>query len=97
MRLLADVHVKSAYLAALRGDGHDVRRVVDVLDEASSNVTIVEHAREPGRAVVTNDAKDFAQFTDHPGVLVVLRLGSLAAKLPRASCGSNGACQIRVD
>lgn len=31
MRLLADVHVKSAYLSALRADGHEVTRVVDTL------------------------------------------------------------------
>ncbi|WP_311170531.1 DUF5615 family PIN-like protein [Halobellus ordinarius] len=30
MQLLADVHVKAAYVTALRSDGHTVERVVDV-------------------------------------------------------------------
>jgi predicted nuclease of predicted toxin-antitoxin system len=71
MRLLADVHVRSAYLAALRGDGHGVNRVVDVLDETASDTEIIGHARETERVVITNDAKDFSRFTDHPGVFVV--------------------------
>lgn len=81
MRLLADVHVKSAYLAALRGDGHDISRVVDVLNETASDAEIVEHARETERAVITNDAKDFTQFADHPGVLVVPQTGVTAGEV----------------
>jgi hypothetical protein len=30
MRLLADVHVKTAYISALRSEGHAVQRVVDI-------------------------------------------------------------------
>jgi predicted nuclease of predicted toxin-antitoxin system len=75
MRLLADVHVKSSYVTALRSDGHDVSRVVDVLDGTAADSAVVEHARETNRAVVTNDAKDFTRFADHPGVLVVPRTG----------------------
>ena len=84
MRLLADGHARSAYPAVLRGDGHGVSRVVDVLDESAADTAIIDHARETGRAVVTNDAKDFSRFTDHPGVLVVPQAGVTAGEVAAA-------------
>ena len=71
MRLLADVHVKSAYCNALRSHGHEVVRVQDVLDQAATDESIIEHARETGHVVLTNDDKDFGQFGSHHGVLFV--------------------------
>lgn len=84
MRLLTDVNVKAAYISALRGDGHEINRVVDVLHETASDRAIVEHARETGAIILTNDAKDFAQFEDHPGVIVVPQSGLTAGEVAAA-------------
>jgi predicted nuclease of predicted toxin-antitoxin system len=81
------VHVRSAYLSALEGDGHDVTRVVDALDEAASDSESIEYARETGGIVVTNDAKDFSRFSSHPGIIIVpqtgLKPGEVAAAVSR--------------
>jgi predicted nuclease of predicted toxin-antitoxin system len=71
MRVLADVHVKSAYCNALRSHGHEVVRVQDVLDQAATDESIIEYAREARLVVLTNDDKDFGQFGSHHGVLFV--------------------------
>jgi hypothetical protein len=46
--------------------------------------------------VVTNDAKDFTRFTDHPGVLVVSP-ASRRARSQRPFRGSNDSSPIRPD
>jgi len=71
-------------LTALRGDSHDISRVVDALDETAADATIVKHAGETDRVVITNDAKDFTRFTDHPGVLVVPQTGVTAGEISAA-------------
>lgn len=86
MRLLADVHVKAAYLTALQSDGHTVIRVVDV-DELGPTATdreIVEHARNTDAAILTNDAKDFTRFDRHHGVIIVPQHGMTAGELAAA-------------
>ena len=42
MRILADVHVTSAYCNALRSHGHEVVRVQDALDQAATDESIIE-------------------------------------------------------
>jgi len=71
MRLLADVHVKSAYISALESGGHDVARVQDVMAPDAPDSAVIERAREEGFVVITNDDKDFSQFGRHHGVLFV--------------------------
>lgn len=89
MWLLTDVHVKTAYLTALRGEGHEVVRVVDTdsLGEQAVDAAIIEHAREIDAVVLTNDVKDFDRFENHPGVIVVpqaeLTAGEVALAVSR--------------
>ena len=71
MRLLADVHVKSAYIGSLRSRNHEVVRVQDELKPAAPDADVVEYAREEGLVVLTNDDKDFREFGSHHGVLFV--------------------------
>lgn len=71
MRLLADVHVKSSYLTALRSHGHHVVRVQDVMSRDAPDTDIVDRARVENLVVLTNDDKDFGQFDSHAGVLFV--------------------------
>jgi predicted nuclease of predicted toxin-antitoxin system len=84
MRILADVHVKSAYLNALRADGHEVTLVVDTLEPTASDARIVDRARETNAVVMTNDTKDFARFDDHPGVIIVPQTGTSAGEMAAA-------------
>lgn len=84
MRLLADIHVKSAYLSALRADGHDVTRVVDVLPSTASDTEIIDHARDTDAVAMTNDAKDFARFDGHSGVVIVPQTGTSAGEVAAA-------------
>jgi len=77
MRLLADVHVKTAYVAALRSDGHTVERVVDVatLGQTAPDDEILAYARDRNAVVLTNDTKDFADADTHPGIVIVPQTG----------------------
>lgn len=71
MELLADVHVKSAYVNALTARGHDVIRVQDVLPQDASDAEVIDYARAGEFVMLTNDDKDFSRFGSHPGVLFV--------------------------
>lgn len=86
MDLLTDVHVKAAYVTALRTDGHDVTRVVDVADlgHGATDGEIVGYARTIEAQIVTNDVKDFDTFDDHPGVIVVPQHGLTAGEVAAA-------------
>lgn len=77
MRLLADVHVKQAYITALREEGHDVERVVDVaeLGGTATDGEILSYAVERDVVILTNDAKDFTGAQQHAGVIIVPQTG----------------------
>jgi predicted nuclease of predicted toxin-antitoxin system len=86
MRLLADVHVKTAYVNALKSHGHEVVRVQDALDPDAPDRTVVEYARENSLVVLTNDDKDFRQFAGHTGILFVpqdMRPGAVETAVSR--------------
>ena len=74
MRLLADEHVPPAIISALRGEGHDVAVVGDDLELGGSDTTLLEHARETDRSMLSEDT-DFRgadpelDVESHPGVL----------------------------
>jgi hypothetical protein len=86
MKLLADVHVKTAYVTALRGDGHEVVRVVDVdgLGQTATDREIIVHAGKIDAAVLTNDTKDFGQFESHSGVIIVPQTGMTGGEISTA-------------
>jgi predicted nuclease of predicted toxin-antitoxin system len=73
MRLLADVHVKTPYITALRSEGYTVERVVDTgtLGPTATDSEIRAYAQTEGAVILTNDTKDFAAFEDHEGVIIV--------------------------
>ena len=73
MRLLADVHVKTAYIHALRSEGHTVERVVDTngLGATATDAEIRSYAQANGAVILTNDTKDFAAFDTHSGIIIV--------------------------
>ncbi|ERH06531.1 MAG: hypothetical protein J07HN4v3_02151 [Halonotius sp. J07HN4] len=73
MRLVADVHVKTAYISALRSEGHSVERVVDIdsLGATATDSEIRSYAQAEGAVILTNDTKDFAAFDTHSGIIIV--------------------------
>ena len=86
MRLLADVHVKTAYINALRSEGHTVERVVDVdsLGPTATDSEIRSYARTEDAVILTNDTKDFAAFDEHGGVIIVPQTGVTAGTVAGA-------------
>lgn len=91
MELIADVHVKTAYLTALRSEGYDIERVVDIeaLGGTASDDEILAYAAENNRIVLTNDAKDFDRDNGHSGVIIVPQSG--------LTPGEVAAAVIRID
>ncbi len=79
MRILADIHISLATVSFLRGLGHDVIRVQEVLSASCSDDSIVAAAAGQDRVVLTQDL-DFSAIIalshrNGPS-LISLRLGS---------------------
>jgi predicted nuclease of predicted toxin-antitoxin system len=74
MRLLADEHIPPAFVSALRGEGHDITVVGETIALGSADTVMLEHTRETGRALLTEDT-DFLgadpelDIQDHSGIL----------------------------
>lgn len=85
MELIADVHVKTAYLTALRSDGYEIDRVVDIeaLGGTASDDEILAYAAENERVVLTNDATDFDREDGHSGASIVYSQDSHRMRLPQ--------------
>lgn len=90
MRLLLDEDSGAHSLVkALRADGHDVERVVDVgsLGSGASDAAVYAHAVTDDRVLVTRNGADFVaiatlpQSPAHPGILVI-HYGGDGAALP---------------
>lgn len=62
MRILADTNVPEKYVAALRGDGHEVRYSRDVasLGPEAADDAIAAFAESEGYAILSTDVTDFA-------------------------------------
>ena len=75
MDLLADENAGTEWVRALRNDGHDVARVVDLTDlgVGTPDSEIIVVATRQGRVLLTSDRSDFADppISDHAGVIVV--------------------------
>jgi predicted nuclease of predicted toxin-antitoxin system len=75
MNFLADENVETEWLQALRDDGHDVVRVVDI-DELGLSATdpdVLAVAARLDRVLLTADQSDFAAppIDDHAGIVTV--------------------------
>jgi len=73
--LLADENAGTEWVQALRGDGHDVARVVDRPDLGigAPDLEVIAVATSEDRILLTSDRSDFADppIDDHAGVIVV--------------------------
>lgn len=70
--LLADEHVRRAYVTALRSTGYDVLTVDQRFEYGGTDREIITGCRNDGRVVLTNDT-DFVHLAvelDHAGVIM---------------------------
>lgn len=72
MRILADANVPEEYVAALRGDGHEVTvsRDVESLGPEASDDAITDFAETEDWALLSTDVKDFGDRTAEVPVFV---------------------------
>jgi predicted nuclease of predicted toxin-antitoxin system len=78
MDLLADENVETEWVQALRDDGHDVSRVVNVeeLGASATDQNVLAGATQRNRVLLTADQSDFSDppTDDHPGIIRSIQL-----------------------
>jgi predicted nuclease of predicted toxin-antitoxin system len=88
MELLADENIETEWIQALRGDGHDVRRVVDsdALGVSATDPDVLADATREDRVLLTADQSDFSDppTDDHPGILVIADVTRTGGEVRRA-------------
>jgi len=88
MELLADENAETEWIHALRDDGHDVVRVVDVeeLGVSATDPNVLDIATREGRVLLTADQSDFSDppADDHPGIVIVADVNRTGGEIRRA-------------
>jgi len=88
MELLADENVDTEWVQALRDDGHDVLRVVDIekLAVSATDPNVLMAAAQRARVLLTADQPDFSDPpTDaHPGIIIVADITRTGGQVRRA-------------
>lgn len=88
MQFLADENVETEWIQALRDDGHDVRRVVDVddLGGSAADPAVLAVATEQDRVLLTADQTDFTDppVDDHAGIVIVADVTRTGGEIRRA-------------
>jgi predicted nuclease of predicted toxin-antitoxin system len=88
MQLLADENVETEWIQALRDDGHDVVRVVDVegLGVSTADPDVLAGATQGNRVLLTADQSDFSDppTGDHPGIIIIANATRTGGQVRRA-------------
>lgn len=88
MELLADENVETEWIQALRDDGHDVVRVVDVEDlgVSASDPDVLAVATRKDRVLLTADQSDFSNppADEHPGIIIIADVTRTGDEVRRA-------------
>lgn len=88
MKLLADENVDTEWIRALRDDGHDVVRVVDVeeLGVSAIDLDVLNVATKADRVLLTADQADFSEppTDDHSGIVIVSDMTRTGGDVRRA-------------
>jgi predicted nuclease of predicted toxin-antitoxin system len=75
MELLADENIDTEWVQALRDDGQDVFRVVDIegLGVSTTDPEVLAGATQRNRVLLTADQSDFSDppTSDHPGIIII--------------------------
>jgi predicted nuclease of predicted toxin-antitoxin system len=88
MELLADENVETEWIQALRDDGHDVVRVVDIEDlgVSASDPDVLAVATRKDRVLLTADQSDFSNppADEHPGIIIIADVTRTGGEVRRA-------------
>lgn len=88
MELLADENVETEWVQALRGDGHDIVRVVDVdeLGVSATDSDVLTVATQQDRVLLTADQSDFSNppTDDHAGIIIIADVTRTGGEVRRA-------------
>lgn len=89
MKLLADENVETEWIRALRDDGHDIVRVVDIdeLGIGASDPDVLAVAAGLNRVLLTADQSDFSDppTIDHEGIIIVTDVTRTGGEIRRAA------------
>lgn len=88
MEILADENVETEWIGALRDDGHDVVRVVDVEPPGVSapDPEVLDATIERDRVLLTADQSDFSEPStdDHAGIVIIADVTRTGGEVRRA-------------
>jgi predicted nuclease of predicted toxin-antitoxin system len=88
MELLADENIETEWIQALRDDGHDVVRVVDVddLGMSATDPDVLSVAIRQNRVLLTADQSDFSNppADEHPGIIIIADVTRTGGEVRRA-------------
>lgn len=88
MDLLADENVETEWIQALRDDGHDVSRVVDIdaLGVSATDPNVLAIATQQNRVLLTADQSDFSTppTDEHPGIIIIADVTRTGGHIRRA-------------
>jgi predicted nuclease of predicted toxin-antitoxin system len=88
MDLLADENAETEWIGALRDDGHDVLRVVDVdeLGPSATDPDVLGVATQLDRVLLTADQSDFAAppMDTHAGIIIVADVTRTGGEIRRS-------------
>jgi len=88
MELLTDENVETEWIQALRDDGHDVVRVVDIdeLGPSATDPDVLAVTTQLNRVLLTADQSDFADppIDDYAGVIIVANLTRTGGEVRRS-------------
>jgi len=88
MELIADENVETEWVQALRDDGHDVVRVVDIegLGVSATDPEVLADAIQRNRVLLTADQSDFSDppTDDHPGIIIIADVTRTGGQVRRA-------------
>jgi hypothetical protein len=88
MELLADENAETKWIQALRDDGHDVVRVVDIegLGVSATDPSVLSVASQQSRVLLTADQSDFSDppKDDHRGIIIIADVKRTGGEVRRA-------------
>ena len=88
MELFADENVETEWIQALRDDGHDIVRVVDIdaLGVSATDPDVLAVATRESRVLLTADQSDFSNppAAEHPGIINIADVTRTGGQVRRA-------------
>ena len=88
MELLADENVETEWVQALRDDGHDLVRVVNIeeLGVSATDPEVLAGATQRNQVLLTADQSDFSDppTDDHHGIIIIADVTRTGGQVRRA-------------